>query len=298
MARSALPAQKKKELLLLLAPAVIVLLVMVVFPLVFALHVSLTDYDISKIRTQGAPFVGLRNFSFVLHDSQFWNSLRVTSLFTLLAIAFELPIGLGLAYMFDKPRPSWLSATKILLFLPMAIAPVVVGLLFRWFYSDTVGIFNYFITSLGLAAPSWGSTGSWALFSIVLADVWEWTPFVFLISLAGLQGISHEQYQAASIDGANAWQTFWRITFPQLRPTIILVFLLRVIPAIKEFDKPFILTGGGPGIATETVSLYIYKQLYWFNHMGRAVAVAIMLIILTTILCQLAFALLRRSEEW
>lgn len=294
----AMRSAKRRELLILLTPAVVALFLLTIFPLLFAINVSVRDYDISKVRRFGAPFIGVDNFNYVMHDPEFWNSVKVTFLFSALCLIIELPLGLLAAYVFNKRKPKLLSGLKILILLPMALAPAVVALVFRWFYSGEVGLLNYLIKAVGLPAPAWGSNAWAALFSVVIADVWEWTPFVFLICLAGLQSIDKELYEAADVDGANEWKKFWSITLPQLKPTLLLVLLLRVIPAIKEFDKPFIITGGGPGIATETISIYIYKRVYWYNHMGTAVAAAFLLLIFTVVLSQVTFAILRRYEEW
>jgi len=293
-----LRSTQRRELFALLAPAVLALFLLTIFPSIFAINVAVRDYDISKVRHVGAPFVGGRNFAYVIHDPEFWNSVKVTALFSLLCLAIELPLGLLAAYVFNKERPKLLSGLKILILLPMALAPSVVALVFRWFYSSEVGLLNYVLQAIGLPAPAWGSNAWAALFSVVIADVWEWTPFVFLICLAGLQSIDKELYEAAEVDGATEWKKFWSITMPQLRPTLILVLLLRFIPAIKEFDKPFIITGGGPGISTETVSIYIYKRVYWYNHMGTAVAAAFLLLVIIIILSQVTFAVMRRYEEW
>jgi len=274
---------------------VLTLLCITIFPLIFSVNVSLRHYS-----TVGKPvhfFNNFANFRFILTDPHFHNSLWVTIKFSLLCLLVELPIGFGLALLFSEKRYG-LSPLSILIFLPMAIAPAVVGLVFRWFYSAEVGIIGYVLSLVGIQAPSWTSSSLASMFSVVLADAWEWTPFVFLICLAGLQSIDVEVYEAAQIDGASAWKRLQYITLPLMKPTIVIVVLLRAIPALKEFDKFFIITAGGPGISTESTSLYAYKQFIWYNNLGTATAAAFLLLIMIIAFCQLLFAYLRRQEKW
>lgn len=285
----------KKQSFWLLAPTILTLLAITIFPLCYALNVALSDYSLAAGK-QVHDFNNFQNFVKVLTDSAFWHSLWVTFKFAGLCLFFELSIGLSLAVLFSQPGYK-LEPLSMLIILPMAIAPVVVGLVFRWFYSNDVGIIGYLIRSVGLDPPAWSSSGVAALFSLVIADVWEWTPYVFLICLAGLKSIEPEIYEAAEIDGASGWRKFWRITLPLMKPTIIVVLLLRAIPALKEFDKVFIITDGGPGVATEVTSSYIFKQFLWFNNLGTATAAAIILLAIITIICQMLFSYLRKHEE-
>ena len=286
---------EKKQVVWLLLPTVLTLFAITIFPLCYAVNVSLSDYSLAAGK-QVHAFNNFQNFTKVLGDLEFWHSLWVTFKFAGLCLIFELTIGLGLAVLFSQPGYK-LEPLSMLIILPMAIAPVVVGLVFRWFYSNDVGIIGYLIRAIGLTPPAWSSSGLAALFSLVIADVWEWTPYVFLICLAGLKSIDTEIYEAADIDGASEWRKFTRITLPLMTPTIILVLLLRAIPALKEFDKVFIITDGGPGTATEVTSSYIFKQFLWFNNLGTATAAALILLAIITIICQILFAYLRKHEE-
>jgi multiple sugar transport system permease protein len=286
---------KRREHVWLLLPAVATLLCITIFPLIFSVNVSLRHYS-----TVGKPvhyFNNFGNYAFILTDPYFYNSLWVTIKFSLLCLLFELPIGFGIALLFSDKKYK-LSPLSIFIFLPMAIAPAVVGLVFRWFYSAEVGIVGYMLSLVGIQAPSWTSSSAASMFSVVLADAWEWTPFVFLICLAGLQSIDEEVYEAAQIDGASAWKRLQHITLPLMKPTVVIVVLLRAIPALKEFDKFFVVTAGGPGIATESTSLYVYKQFIWYNNLGTATAAAFILLIVIIVFCQLLFAYLRRQEKW
>lgn len=154
------------------------------------------------------------------------------------------------------------------------------------------------LENIGIKPPSWSGNSTAALFSVIIADIWEWTPYVFLICMAGLRSIQEEIYEAANIDGATAWKKLRYITLPLMKPTIIIVLMLRAIPALKEFDKIFIITDGGPGISTESTSLYIFKQFLWFNNLGTATAAALLLLIGIIIISQVLFFYLRRQEKW
>jgi multiple sugar transport system permease protein len=287
---------KGKQHLWFLLPTIITLVVITIFPLIYALNVSLRDYSLAGGK-QVHAFNYLKNFSYILTDSDFYNSLWVTFKFSGLCLLLELTIGFGLALLFFQPNFK-LGSFGLLIILPMAIAPVVIGLLFRWFYSAEVGIFGYLLRQIGITSPSWSSNKTAALFSLVIADVWEWTPYVFLISLAGLRSIPEEIYEAADVDGASNWKKTRYITIPLMRPTIIVVLMLRAIPALKEFDKIFIITDGGPGISTQTTSLYIFKQFLWFNNLGTATAAALILLMIIIGTSQMLFAYLRRHEKW
>jgi len=287
---------KRREHIWLLLPTVITLIVITLFPLIYAVNVSLRDYSLAGGK-QIHNYNNFKNFGYVLRDPEFYNSLWVTFKFSFLCLLIELPLGLGLAVLFVRPGYK-LEPLGMLMILPMAIAPAVIGLVFRWFYSAEVGIIGYMLQSIGITPPSWIANRIAALFSVVIADVWEWTPYVFLICMAGLGSIEEEIYEAAAIDGASAWTQFRYVTFPLMIPTVIVVLMLRAIPALREFDKIFIITDGGPGIATEATSLYIFKQFLWFNNLGTATAASLLLLVCIIIISQVLFAYLRRHEEW
>jgi multiple sugar transport system permease protein len=287
---------RRKEHIWLLLPTVLTLIAITVFPLLYSLNVSMRDYSLARGK-QVHAFNNFNNFVKVLKDSEFYSSLWVTLKISFWCLVIEIPFGLGLAMLFSRPGYK-LEPLGMLIMLPMAISPVVIGLVFRWFYSAEVGIFGYLLQSVGINPPSWSSDKVAALWSIIIADVWEWTPYVFLICMAGLRAIEMEIYEAAAIDGASAWKRFRYVTFPLMIPTLLVVLMLRAIPVLREFDKIFIITDGGPGIATETTSLYIFKQFLWFNNLGTATAGSLLLLALIVAVSQLLFAYLRRHEEW
>lgn len=277
-------------------PTIITLLLITIFPLFYALNVTLRDYSLAGGK-QVHVFNNFKNYTYLLRNPEFYFSLWVTLRFAFLCVAIELVLGFGLAILFNSKNYR-LEPASMMMMLPMAIAPAAIGLVFRWFYSAEVGFIPYMLHSIGLPSPSWNSNGTAALFSLVVADVWEWTPYVFLICTAGLRSIQEEIYEAADIDGAGGWRKIWQVTLPMLKPTLIVVILLRAIPALKEFDKIYIITDGGPGRATEATSAFIFKQFLWFNNLGTATAAAVILLVVITISSQVMFGYLRRHEEW
>ena len=276
-----------------LAPAVVLLLALTVYPLLYILRISLY-----RTTVDGETFVGLANFARLFQDSFFHESLVHTLVFTAGALALELALGLGLALLLDsriRARGLWRS----LFLLPMILPPVVAGVVWRLIYNPNFGVLNGTLQLLGIDTTrlTWLADPSVALAAIVLVDVWEWTPFVFLILLAGLQAIPDEPYEAARMDGSSEWQTFRDITLPLLRPAILVAVLLRTMDLLRIFDQVFILTEGGPGRATETVSLYIYKTAFRFSDFGYAAAMSLALLVATLVLSQLYIRLLRRAGE-
>ena len=278
----------------LLSPAMVVLLAVTVFPLVYSLNLSFRDYNIAKPHL-GTPFVGLANYGHVLGSGQFYNDLTVTLLFVIGSVGLSLPLGVALAAFLN--RTLWgLPIVRALLLLPMITTPVVVGLIWRWLYNPELGVISYLLRLAGFNGQVWLTERRQALVAMIAADVWQWTPFVFLIVYAAMQSLPKDAYEAAQLDGASHWQMFWDVTFPLLVPTILVVALLRTLGAIKIFDLIFIVTAGGPGDATESLSLYVYKSIFAFGEMGVATAAAFVMLIMTIVLGKILFSVLVRRE--
>ena len=280
---------------LLLVPTMFLLLALTIFPFFYAVYLTFLD-------TKGPVwrFVGGQNYGRLLTDifdsrSLLRNAVTNTGVFTLSAVGVEFLLGLGLALLFNTAL--WgKGAFRAILLIPMMLPPIVVAILFKLLYEPSFGVLNWFLRLLGLQGLLWEASASTAMFSLILIDVWEWTPFVFLILLAGLQAIPEEPYEAAAVDGASPWQLFWYITFPLLKPAILIVLLLRIMDALRLFDQVFILTGGGPANATETVSLYIYKVAFRFSDLGYAALVSFVLLAVTILLSH-CFIRSLKSEE-
>lgn len=278
---------------LFLAPSVLLLLGLTVYPLFYILRISAY-----RMAPGGEEFAGADNFLRLFGDERFFASVWHTAVFTAGALALELGLGLGLALLLDsriRARGLWRS----LFLLPMILPPVVVGVIWRLIYNPNFGVLNGLLELFGVETErlTWLADPSVALAAIILVDVWEWTPFVFLILLAGLQAIPDEPYEAARMDGANAWQTFLHITLPLLRPAILVAVLLRTMDLLRIFDQVFILTQGGPGGVTKTISLYIYETAFRFFDFGYAAVMSLALLAVTLVLAQIFLRLLRRAGE-
>ena len=272
----------------LLAPTVVVLLLLTIYPLIYAVMVSL--------QTRAGDWT-TSNFSRLLEDRFFVVALWQTLVYTLSALVVEFILGLGLALLLDgsiRARNLW----RVLLLVPVMLPPVVVAVIWRLIYNPSFGVINGTLTSWGVDASrlTWTASPALALPAVIMVDIWQWTPFMFLILLAGLQAIPQEPYEAARIDGSNHWQTFWHITFPLLKPAILIALLLRTMDLLRIFDQVFILTQGGPGFATETISLYIYKTAFRFFDFGYAAAMSFVLLVLVNLISIGYIRLLRRQE--
>lgn len=272
----------------LLAPAVIILLLLSIYPLIFAVQVSL--------QTPAGKWT-LANFIRLLTDQFFRVALWQTLLYTASALVLEFALGLGLALLLDSQIRAR-NLFRSLLLIPMMLPPVVVAVIWRLIYNPNFGMINGTLKNWGIDTSrlTWIASPTMALPSVILVDVWQWTPFMFLILLAGLQAIPQEPYEAAMIDGSSAWQTFRYITLPLLKPAILIALLLRTMDLLRIFDQIFILTQGGPGFATETISLYIYKTAFRFFDFGYAAAMSFVLLILVNIVSLGYIRLLRRQE--
>ncbi|NSW75952.1 MAG: sugar ABC transporter permease [Candidatus Atribacteria bacterium] len=267
----------------------------VIFPTLFLWYVSLTNYDLSMGWEQKS-FVGLRNFSFLFfEDKDFWYSLRISLLFMGVTVSLEFVLGLGVALLFHRHlrgKRVWMS----LLMLPMVITPTIISLIWKLMLNTEYGVLNFIISQLGLGKVNWLGVRE-VFWSLILVDVWEWMPFVALILYAGMQSLPQEPYEAAIVDGASPGQVFFYLTLPLLKPMIVIALLLRSIDALKMFDVVYGLTQGGPGNATELMSLHIYRLGFRHtNWIGRASANAVILLFLSTFLTTILLRVLRREQ--
>jgi multiple sugar transport system permease protein len=273
---------------LLLAPSLAVLLGLAVYPLVYAVRVSL--------RSEAGW--GLGNFARLIQDNFFWTALAHTLIYALAALTLEFLLGLGLALLLDRNLRGR-NLFRALLLVPMMLPPVVVGVTWRLLFNPNFGAINGTLKRFGVNtnALTWTASPKLAMFSVIAVDVWQWTPFMFLILLAGLQAIPQEPYEAALIDGATPWQIFRDITLPLLKPAILIALLLRTMDLLRVFDQIFILTEGGPGFATETVSLYIYRTAFRFGDFGYAAAMSFVLLLITNAISVVWLRMLQRQGE-
>jgi len=267
---------------LFIAPAAIVLAVALMYPIGYMIYASFLDWNPSQ-RIGDAEFVGLRNYTKLLSDAAFIESFTVTLKFAAIVVSLEMFIGVGLALLLDRSIRG-MSMLRTLFILPMMIAPIVVGLMWRYMYHPTVGIFNRTLKSMGFEPVPWLSDGDWAFASVIIADVWQWTPFIFILSLAALQSLPRSALEAARIAGANGWQQLVYIKLPLMMPVLIVTCLLRLIDAFKVLEVVLVLTNGGPGLSTEILSLRISRTASEFRELGEAAAMSNYLLILLMIL--------------
>jgi multiple sugar transport system permease protein len=276
---------------LLIAPTVAVLVALSIYPLVYAIKVSL------QIETETGVHWSLQNFSRLATDAFFRTALLHTLVYALVALTVEFLLGLGLAVLMDK---SFRGRTifRAALLVPMMLPPVVVGVVWRLMFNPNFGAINGTLQAAGVNTESltWTASPTLAFASVIMVDIWQWTPFMFLVLLAGLQAIPQEPYEAARIDGSSWWQTFRHVTLPLLKPAILIALLLRTMDLLRVFDQIFILTEGGPGFATETISLYIYRAAFRFGDFGYAAAMSFVLLLLTNIISFLYIRLLQKQE--
>ena len=268
--------------LIWMAPAVLLLLLYSVYPLLYNIWTSFHKFD-PMIRD--FVWIGGENWVTLVTDARAFNAVRVTLTYGVLALSIQLTLGLGIAMLLDAgvyARGLWQS----LLILPMVTPPAVVGLIFRLLEHSEFGVISWILYSAGILTkqePLLGGTGQNALFGVLLADIWQWTPFCILILLAGLKSLPIEPLEAAEVDGANAWQKFWQVKLPLLHSVLAVVILFRLIDLYRVFDYIYVMTSGGPGQRTETISYYAY-QTYVFINWGytATLGVAILVVIWVT----------------
>lgn len=266
---------------LMLAPAVLILAGLTLFPTFFMFKLSFQKFN-PNIDVPN-EWIGIGNFTRLLTDEKFHNALGNTLFFTGAAVGIEFVLGLSFALLVDKYIRR-LNFIKTVLMLPMMLPPVAVAITWKLIYQPQFGVLNDFLFRLGLPTGVWASGADTAMWSIIFVDIWEWTPFIFLMMLAGIASLPEEPYEAADLDGASAWQKFRDLTWPFLRPVVTIALLLRLMDALRLFDQVFILTRGGPASVTETLSLYIFRVALRFQDIGYAAAMSLFVLFSTIVL--------------
>lgn len=285
-------ARTKRTKAFFLGPAAIWVLAFTIFPLLYAIYTSLYSFRFGQIN----QFVGLDNFARLFRDSNLHTSLRVTLVFVASTVTVEMILGFGLALLLNREIRGK-NVLRAIMTLPLFATPVAVGYLGITMYYEQNGPINSLIRALGGDIIPWLSDPFWALVAVIIVDVWQWAPFVFLVSLAALQGLPRDLYEAAEVDGASGFQLFRHITLPLMTPILWLILLLRLVEAFKIFDIPISLTLGGPGRATEVYSLFTYRTaLRFFNH-GYAAAQGFLLLFIVMLIVSLLFGRIREVYE-
>jgi multiple sugar transport system permease protein len=279
---------------LLVGPAVLLILALSVYPLLFSLVVSFINYD---FQVPGHHFVGLQNFRMVVMDPVARWSLVLTALLSGASVAIEFALGLAIALIMVRSFPGRGLIMSILI-VPLFISPVIVGQAWTLLLQRPFGPTNYILGALlgREVTISWLTESPWLYISLIIADVWQWTPFMFVILLAGLTSIPPNLYEAAELDGVNAWQVFWAITVPHLAPMMLLAITFRLLDAIRMFDTIFIMTGGGPGTSTYTASYYLYTIGFTQFHLSQATAGSWLFLIFTALVVTLLVRRLLKPE--
>jgi multiple sugar transport system permease protein len=278
------------------APTFLSLVALILFPMAWSLYTSFTNLNL-VIPNQTVKLIGIENYATLLTSGRFWNSVWNTAYYVGIGVLVEFGLGFAVAlYMANYTRGRLNRWLFTLLLLPMMMAPMVAGYMWRLIFQETFGPLNYLLALAGLPKPAWVSSADLALNSILIADIWQWTPFMILILYTGRLAINEDLYEAARIDGASKLFTFRHVTLPQMRGVIAVAVLLRAMDAFKFFDKMFVITGGGPGTASELATYYNYLLGFTDWSMGKATAMSWLLLLFAVVLANLFLYVLERGE--
>ena len=291
--KSILRLDEGRIALFLVLPTLIILIGLAIFPLgwagVFAFRVeNLFRPDIGK-------WVGLRNFKYLLTDDTFWKSIRLTLVWCLCVVSIQMVLGFMFAMMLDT-RARVVGLLRTLIVIPVFISPIAMGLTWQFMFEPVTGVINYFLELLGLPGGTWHTSTDTALMAVMIADIWQWTPFVTLILLAGMQGISPEVIEAARLDRVRGWKYITKIVIPLIWPVVMVVLLLRLVDSIRIFDLVFVITRGGPGTATLVASVYDYT-IFQAGRLGVMAAYGFLILIVINLVVILFLRLLYRQEK-
>lgn len=276
---------------LFLLPAVLYVLALTIFPLITALFNSFTD---ARFGTTKISLIGFKNYVTPFSDYRFYNSIYVTILLTVIAVPIELGLGILLAVLVNRDIKGK-SIIRSILLIPLFVSPIAFALMGQVIFYEGGGGINGILRDIGLKPIKWRSDPSTAIFTVVLSDVWMWTPFAFLITLAGIQAVPKDLIEAAKVDGASSSQIFKSIVLPIITPVLLTILFFRVVDTLRLFEIPFtLLGGGGPGIATETLTVYIYKIGFRGFFFGQASALSFLYLILVAAIISVLFQAVRK----
>jgi multiple sugar transport system permease protein len=273
-------------------PALVVIAAVIVFPWVFTLWMSVNSWTLG----QPVVFAGLDNYTRLLVDMRFWESLWHTALYTLLAVVAPLFLGTLAALIFDAQFP-FRGLLRGVFVMPMMATPVAIALVWTMMFHPQLGVLNYLLSLVGIGPQEWIYNQNSVIPSLVLVETWQWTPLIMLIVLGGLAAVPREPYESAEIDGANAWQKFRYLTLPMIAPFLMIGVMIRSIDAVKSFDIIYAMTQGGPGTASETINIYLYNTAFSYYDIGYGSAMAVVFFI---IIVALSFVLMmiRQRANW
>jgi multiple sugar transport system permease protein len=264
---------------LLVTPTLLFLVTVFLYPVLYSLYLSTRQMQLFEFST-GGRFAGLSNYLAAVRDPLVWNALSRTSVFVVGAVALELALGLGIALFLNQRLPGRRFLRAVAL-LPLMLTPVVLGITFRILFNYSYGIVNYALDRVGVDPVVWLAATPWAMIAVITTDVWNQTPFVTLLLLAGLQSIPEEYYEAARVDGAGAVLRFLHVTLPLLAPVVFVAVFWRFVATFRVFDIVFVMTGGGPAESTETLSILVNKLAFSYGQLGYSATVAVGMILFT-----------------
>ena len=287
--RAGFVLRRRRGYRLLTIPAMLVVAAVIVFPWLFTVYMSAFDWKIG----QAAHFVGLGNYAGLVTNQRFLESIVHTFYFTLLAVIFPLVLGTAAALIFHR-RFRGRGVLRAIFTMPMMATPVAIALVWTMMFHPQQGVLNYLLTSIGLPPSLWVYSPKFVIPSLVIVEVWHWTPLVMLIVLGGLASLPTEPYESARLDGATEWQLFRHVTLPLIMPFLVVAAVIRTIDAVKAFDTIYVISQGGPGTASETINLYLYLQAFAFYNIGNASAVVV---VFFAIIVALALLLLHVRER-
>jgi len=285
--------KKKLTVLWFLLPVIITLLTLTVYPTIVCVGLSLTSTELGQ-SLKLSSFVGLRNFRMLISDYAFWNSLKVSFIYTSICVVMEIALGIIIGLLLERYFKGQ-HLIRSFIFLPMMMTPVAVGLVWKSMLNYSYGIINYYLSYLGFT-PKWLDNQFTAFVSVIIVDIWQWTPFVIIIVITGLSSLPLEPIEAALVDGASKWQLEIYVRLPLLRPLILVVLLIRISDSFKIFDNIYVLTTGGPGRATEVMSLLIYEKNFFYREVGNASAISLIMLVIAIGVSQLLIHVVRKER--
>lgn len=271
-------------------PAFLIVLAMAIFPLIYSLSISFLNYRL--IPPIPPRFVGFDNYIDLLGQERFRSVIWTTSVIVVISVTLQYIIGFAIAMALHTKVPGS-KLFRVGLLLPMLIAPVAVALIARMMFNPTIGPLNELMSFFGYPNLPFLSDKNWAMGSIITVEVWQWTPFVILLMLAGLQTLPEDVYEAATLENASPWRQFWDITFPMLLPISVAIVFIRAIESFKIMDTVFVMTGGGPGIATETLTLFAYQEGFKKFNLGYTSALSFLFLIFILVIGVIYLAVLK-----
>lgn len=262
----------RRQLNMLSTPAVIFTLALIAFPFAYTIWLSLHEFSFGGSATLNYG----QNYLLMLQDGEFWNGLKITLVLYVLSLVLQLVLGTYVALLLHSSK-KLSGIVRTLMISPFVLPPVVVGMMWLVVLDPSIGAANWLLESVGLPRSDWLASPQWVIPTVAFIDTWQWTPYVALIVLGGLQSLPPNVYEAAQIDGASRWKTFWRITLPLLMPTIVTAAILRSVDLLRFFDIIYITTQGGPGNASNTLNIYGFRKGFEFFEIGYASALMITL---------------------